>query len=299
MKRSYAFIRKHRGEHSIQRLCETLGVSPSGYHRWVQKPECSRVREDRHLSEKIRTIHAEHRSVYGSPRVHRELRRQGERVSRKRVARLMREQGLRGRPTPRKYKPTTQSDHVWPIAPNLLMRRFEAERPNQVWTGDVTMLRTGEGWLYLAVLLDLYSRWVVGWSIQERQGAPLVLAALEMAVLHRRPEPGLLHHTDRGLVYSLPTYRHRLDELGFEVSMSRKANCYDNAVTESFFGSFKVEAGDFFATRALARLQTFSYIEAFYNRRRLHSTLDYLSPVEFEARTHSEVRGVEGVLLMN
>ena len=239
--------------------------------------------DDERLAAEIRQVHGENLKCYGSPRVHRELRKQGRRVSRKRVARIMRNESLVGR-RKRKFKSTTDSNHTYEVAPNLLQQKFYAEHPDQVWMGDITYIRTQEGWLYLAVLIDLCTRQVVGWSMSEHIDAALALDTLDMAVARRRPKPGLIHHTDRGVQYACNDYQKALTLGGLLPSMSRKGNCWDNAVAESFFGALKEELvyNVVFLTRDSARQAIFEYIEAFYNRRRLHSSIGYMSPIEFE-----------------
>jgi transposase InsO family protein len=270
-------------------MCEVLNVSRSGFYAWCSRPESERKLQDSALKVHIREIHRTNRSCYWSPRVHRALRKEGHRTARKRVARLMREDGLRGKKT-RRYVRTTISDPLEPAAPNLLDRHFEAPGPNRVWTTDITALWTLTGWVYLSVILDLFSRRVVGWSVRESPDGELCAAALNDAIQRRRPAPGLLHHSDRGVQYTSHAYQQLLAAHGMRVSMSRRANCWDNAVTESFFGSLKVEldvtnhAG--FRNPEEARREVFQYIEGFYNRRRLHSSLGYVSPVQYEeART--------------
>ena len=228
---------------------------------------------------------------YGAPRIQGELAKEGEHVSRKRVARLMREAGLRAK-TSRKFKATTDSSHTLPIAPNLVDRRFDVDRPNAVWVSDITYLRTRQGWMYFAAIIDLYSRKVVGWSLRERMSAELVCEALDAAVRARRPPPGLVFHSDRGSQYASKTFRRRLFRYRMRQSMSRKGNCWDNAVAESFFATLKKELvrNHVFPTRDAARIDVFEYIEVFYNRRRAHSLLGYETPTSFEAcRLESEI----------
>jgi putative transposase len=240
-------------------------------------------REDGQLAEHIQAAYHANRGVYGSPRVHAELQAQGIRCARKRVARLMRELGLAAR-RPRHRTVTTRSDPSAQVAPNLLDRDFTATRPNEKWTGDITAIWTYEGWLYLAAVLDLYSRRVVGWAMAASQDETLVEMALRMAVLQRRPQAGLLHHTDRGCQYTSTAYQALLVEMNVTVSMIRKGNCWDNAVTEAFFGTLKGECVDLscFQTRAEARQTVFEYVECYYNRVRRHSSLGYVSPIAFE-----------------
>lgn len=285
----FDFIRRHAEQYPVRLMCRVLGVSRSGYYAWLRRPESRRGREDRQLTMRIRTIYHETRQSYGSPRIHRELRRQGIRCARKRVARLMRQEGLRAR-SRRKFKATTDSKHTHPVAPNGLNRQFDVSELDAVWLADITYIPTDEGWLYLAALMDLASRRIVGWSMSDRITSGLTLQALEMAVQLRQPAAGLVHHSDRGSQYACSDYRDALERHKIKVSMSRRGNCYDNAPMESFFRSLKVEClfGRRFATRADARGAIFRYIEVFYNRRRLHSSLDYLSPVEYESDVTKE-----------
>lgn len=272
-----------KDEHSLAALCAALGVSRPGYYRWKDAEPGSRAREDAELSAEIRVVHEEHRGVYGSPRVMRALRARGLRHGRKRIARLMRAEGLRGK-CPRRFVPcTTQSGHAEPIAANRLAATPKPTAPNQVWVSDITYVRTAEGWLYVAAILDLYSRRIVGWATGASLAAELVLSALAMALLHRRPPAGLLYHSDRGVQYACGDFRAALATAQLVASMSRKANCYDNATMESFWSSFKREcANGIYPTRRDGTAAIFDYIETFYNRVRLHSALGYQSPVDFE-----------------
>ena len=282
----FRFIREHSARHRVRTLCRVLGVSSSGYYAWFRRPESQRRREDRRLLHQIRVIHRQSRRSYGSPRIHAELRRQVFRCGRNRVARLMREEGLRAK-APRRFKVTTHSAKGHAVAPNRLDRRFEVESLDTVWGGDITYVWTGEGWLYLAVLMDLCSRRIVGWSLKERLSGELTLEALDRALETRQPVPGLLHHSDRGSQYTAAAYQARLRSQGFEVSMARRGNCWDNAPLESFFATLKkdLRRGTTFATRRQAQMAIFDYIEGFYNTRRLHSGLGYMAPAHFEART--------------
>lgn len=279
----FAFIRRHAGEYSVAWMCQVLDVSLSGYYAWLRRPESQRSRDDRRLLIEIRAIHRQSRRSYGSPRIYRELRERKYRCGRHRVARLMRQDGLEGTYR-RKFRVTTNSKHRWPVAPNRLERRFEAATPNTVWAGDITYIWTREGWLYLAVLLDLCSRRVVGWATSSRLTRRLPQAALEMAIGRRRPAAAVLHHSDRGSQYASKDYREALVEAGFIVSMSRRGDCYDNAPVESFFATLKKElvAGETFYSRRQACRELVDYIEGFYNCWRRHSSLGYLSPVAFE-----------------
>jgi transposase InsO family protein len=281
----YLFIEKHALHYPVRLLCRTLEVSHSGYYAWRTRQARP---ENPHLTallENIQRIHLKSRGTYGSPRVHAQLRREGFHSNRKRIARLMRLKGLVGRRKTRKPR-TTDSLHEHPVADNLLNREFQAGEANQKWVADITYIPTREGWLYLAVVLDLYSRKAVGWSMMASMTADLVEDALKMALYERQPDPGLLHHSDRGSQYASGQIRQLLDAQHITVSMSRTANCYDNAVMESFFSTLKCEWVYFqdYHTRAQASLDIFAYIAGFYNRDRLHSTLGYLSPEEFEAQ---------------
>lgn len=279
----FAFIDAKKAKFPISDLCRVLQVQRSGYYAWHEREESTRMTDDRVLSVEVAAVFAESKKRYGSPRVHRELRKRGRRVCRHRVARLMREQRLRARAR-RKFVRTTHSNPGLPTAPNLLNRDFTASAPNRVWAGDVTYLPTREGWLYLAVLLDLYSRRVVGWAMSEQNDDALTLAALRMALNLRQPESGLVHHSDRGSTYASGTYQEELAKHELVCSMSRKGDCWDNAVVESFFSSLDIECehGDMFPSRAAARREVTEYILSFYNSTRLHSTLGYMSPMEYE-----------------
>ena len=279
----YAFIHANRRRFGVAKLCRHLGAAPSGYYRWLKDPLGIRGRQDQELKPLIWRIFVDSKRIHGSPRVYAMLRRQGQICSRKRVARLMREMGLRSI-IKRKYKATTNSRHNRPVAQNHLNRRFRPRRKNLVWAGDITYVPTEEGWLYLAVVLDLFSRKVVGWSMSAWIKTGLVRNALEAALDSRRPEPGLLFHSDQGIQYASEAYQADLDTHGIHCSMSRKGNCYDNAVVESFFNSLRQEwlHHRHFRSRAEARRGIFEYIECFDNRHRLHSTLGYRSPEEYE-----------------
>lgn len=279
----FVFIHAHRRQFSVRRLCQVLGVSVSGYYAWRKRPASKRQRDTEQLLEKIRSIHVDSHETYGSPRVHAQLRKQGVRCSRNRVARLMSSHQIRAK-QPRRRIRTTQSDPGLPVAPNLLEQDFSAQRPNQKWVSDITYIPTGEGWLYLAVVMDLFSRRIVGWAMAARMTRELVLQALRMACKQRQPAQGALHHSDRGSQYASREHRQVLAAYQMQVSMSGVGNCYDNAAMESFFGTLKNELihREVYATRARARREIFAYIEGFYNRRRLHSTLSYQSPEEFE-----------------
>jgi putative transposase len=279
----FQFIRDHREDFPVRLMCRVLEVSPSGFYDWLGRPESARAAEDRALVAKIQAVHGDSRRTYGSPRVHASLKAEGYRIGRKRVARLMRENDIRAK-AKRTFQATTDSRHDHPVAPNLLDRQFTVAAPNMVWLADISYIPTREGWLYLAVVLDLHSRQVVGWAMDEEMPQELTLAALDMALKRRRPLPGLMHHSDRGSQYAAKAYQARLAEHGIVCSMSRKGNCWDNAPMESFFHTLKTERVHHrdYQTRAEARRDIFEYIEVFYNRQRRHSTLGYLSPVQFE-----------------
>jgi putative transposase len=277
-------------EHSIHSLCLYLKASPSGFYDWERRQArpCARVLENQSLAREIDQIHTHSRQTYGAPRIEQELRKKGRCHGRNRVARLMKEKGLCGRQKSRYRVQTTDSNHDQPIAPNRLAGAPKATAPNQLWVADITYIDTKEGWLYLAAILDLYSRKIVGWAMSERIDTALVLQALAMALLHRHPPATLLCHTDRGVQYASGDYRQALGQAGLIASMSRRGNCYDNATMESFWATLKLELvyRGCFETRAQARLQIFDYIETFYNRQRAHSALDYLSPVDFEIKNN-------------
>lgn len=264
-------------------MCEVLKVSRSGYYSWLNRSESERSKAGRRLLCEVRMVYGRSRKRYGSPRVTFELNESGVSCSVNRVARLMREAGIRAK-TKRKYRVTTNSNHNLLVAPNLLNRQFTMDRPNEVWLSDITYIWTSEGWLYLAGVVDLYSRMVVGWSMSDRITGDLTLAALKQALSRRRPDPGLIHHSDRGSQYAAGDYQKLLKENRMAVSMSRKADPWDNAPMESFFATLKTELiyGEKFVTREDAKTKIFEYIEMFYNRVRRHSSLGYKSPLDFE-----------------
>jgi transposase InsO family protein len=275
-----------KNEHPILSLCANLDVSPSGYYDWQKRRAAPspRARAEAELRKSIQEIHTQSRETYGSPRVTLELRKKGKRHGRNRIARLMQAEGLCGRQQRRYRVQTTDSNHDQPIAPNRLAEAPAATAPNQCWVGDITYIETQEGWLYLAGVLDLYSRQIVGWAMSERIDTALTLSALNMGLLQREPPPKLLFHSDRGVQYASADYRAALAQAGLIASMSRKGNCYDNACMESFWSTLKLELiyRRHFATRAQARTAIFDYIETFYNRQRAHSALGHLSPIDFE-----------------
>ena len=265
-------------------LCSVFSVSRSGFYAWLNRPESSRARRDKRLKAKIHVIYHQHKKRYGSPRITEELKSQGESTSVHRVSRLMRESGLRAVPI-RRFKVTTDSRHNQPVAPNLLGQQFKTKGENQVWLSDITYLSTHEGWLYLAVVMDLHSRRVVGWKCSERLTTPLVSEALAMAYWQRKPKPGLIMHSDRGIQYASNQYQQQLKQYGMVCSMSRKGNCWDNAPMESFFHTLKNEEvyQERYQTRKDAKNSIREYIMAYYNSIRRHSALGYLSPMQFEA----------------
>ena len=279
----FAFIHEERAAYPVATMCDVLSVSRAGFYAWRERPESQRTREDRRLSLLIQAAHHDSRRSYGSPRVHVDLAVQGERVSRKRVARLMREAGLRAR-VRRRYKCSTVSEHDQPIAPNLLARQFESTRPNQRWVTDTTELLAGSSRFFLAAVLDLYSRLIVGWAVSAVNDRHLTLNALNQALRRRHPETGLLHHSDQGSTYASEDYRKVLATHGITCSMSRRGNCYDNAAMESWFSTLKFELGERFDSPSRAKHQLFDYIEVFYNQKRRHSSLGYVTPAELERR---------------
>lgn len=279
----YAFIAAHQRAFRVTRMGNALSVSRSGYYAWRERPESQRSQANRALVGQIKALHHQTRQAYGAVKMWRLLRAEGIACGRHRVARLRRTHGIETR-RQRRFKRTTESRHSYPVAPNRLWQAASVARPNRVWAGDITFVPTRAGWLYLAVLLDLYSRRIVGWSMSDRLKQDLVIDALKMALTHRRPERGLLHHTDQGRQYAGEAYQQLLAAHGAVPSMSRKGNCYDNACVESFFSTLKNEQihHESYRTRNEARMAIFDYIEMFYNTRRLHQSLGYQSPVEYE-----------------
>lgn len=280
----FRFIAAEKAYHSLTRLCRCLRVTRSGFYAWRGRPESARAQRDRKLKVLVHTSFEASQQRYGSPRIHRDLLEQQESVSRKRVIRLMQEEGLKARARKR-FKCTTVSDHDQPVAANLLDRQFTAEAPNQRWVGDTTEFLIGErGKLYLAAILDLFSRFIVGWAVSAINDRHLTIKALTMAVQRRCPEPGLLHHSDQGCTYASEDYQTILTNHGITCSMSRRGNCHDNAVMEAFFSSLKSELTDRFESCGVAKMALFEYIEVFYNQRRRHSTIGYVSPAAFERK---------------
>jgi putative transposase len=279
----YACIDRRRDLYPVRLMCRLLGVCASGYYAWRRRPESARVQRDRELLTEIRRVHQASKGVYGSPRVHAELVAEGVPVGRHKVAQLMRSARLRGCPK-RRYRTTTQRDPSHRVARNLLKQDFTADRPNQRWASDITYIPTRQGWLFLAVVMDLYSRRIVGWSMSRWSDRRLVVNALRMAVKARRPAGPLIHHSDRGGQYTSDDFRNELANNGIDCSMSSTGNCYDNAVVESFFGVLKRERviRVRYRNREQARADLFEYIEVFYNRKRRHGYLGNISPVDFE-----------------
>ena len=282
----FAFIKENlSGIFSIAVVCDVLEVSRSGYYAWLHRPQSARSKRRDELAQKIQAVHQENRSVYGSPRVYEVLVAQGESVCENMVADIMKEREIRAKQKKKFVPVTTDSRHNQPAAENILNREFTAELPNQKWVVDITYLHTAEGWLYLAGVMDLFSRRIVGWSMAGHMQTELVSDAMKMAIAGRCPGKGLLHHSDRGVQYASDDYLHLLQSHNIEVSMSGKGNCWDNAVMESFWSTLKTEEvyQKNYATREQARAAIFEYIEIFYNRKRLHSSIGYKSPEAFEA----------------
>jgi transposase InsO family protein len=281
----YAFIQQHAQKLPVRTMCRLLAVQASGYYAWTKRAPCRREARKLQLIESIRRVHERSGGTYGSPRVHRALKKQGVVCSRKRVEKLMREAQIRSTRHRRFRIRTTDSNHEHPLAGNLLDRQFEQEQLNQAWASDITYVATDQGWLYVASVMDLCSRPIIGWSTADHLRAELATQALSMAIRARCPKDGLLHHSDRGVQYACGEYQAALARHGISCSMSRSGNCYDNASMESFFKTFKVELvyQAHYATREEARRSIHAYIEVFYNRQRLHSSLGYCSPAEYEA----------------
>ena len=279
----YWFMDRYRSEFRVERMCKVLGVSRSGYYGWRKRPCSRRDRENEQVLKEIQKSHKRSKGTYGSPRVAEDLRANGVRCGKNRVARIMRKNGIVAG-SRRKFKATTNSRHDLPVAENLLEQKFHTDSPNKVYASDITYIPTLEGWLYVVVILDVFSRKVVGWAMSERLTAEFVIRALCQAIERRRPPTGSMLHSDRGIQYACAGFREVLNQYGFIQSMSRKGNCYDNAVVESFFHTLKTEHVYLhrYTTRAEARLSIFEYIEMFYNRVRRHSTLGYRSPASFE-----------------
>ena len=277
-------------EHCVAAMCQAFEVSPSGYYDWRQRQSAPgrRAREDQKLKQQVLQIHYDSRKTYGAPRICARLRESGQRHGRNRIRRLMREQDISGRQKRRFRVRTTDSNHTEPVAPNRLAAGPDPQRPNQIWAADITYIDTEQGWVYVAAILDLYSRRVVGWAVSSQINTALVLAALRMALCHRQPPAGLIFHSDRGVQYASLEYRQALAVAKMIASMSRRANCYDNAAMESFWSTLKLELvyRRHFANQAQVRQVLFDYIEVFYNRQRLHSALGYRTPAQFECASN-------------
>lgn len=280
----YQFIQAHQREHRIGHLCQVLAVSRSGYYAWCHRPPSARAQANARLVAKMTQLHQQTKERYGAVKLWYALRAVGVWCGRHRVARLRRVHGLEARRT-RRFRVVIEQHQFAPPAPNRVRQMFVTTAPNRIWAGDLTAIATRAGWIYLAVILDLFSRRVIGWAMSPRPDQHVALTALRMALMHRRPQPGLIHHTDQGATYTSAAYQRQLRQIGLVASMSRKGNCYDNAVAESFFSTLKNELvhDQDFRTREEAQAAVFEFIEVFYNRQRLHQTLGYVSPVQFEA----------------
>ena len=276
-------VAKEYKEYSIEKMCRFLQISRSGYYQWCQRDERSRKKKDRQLKEQILAIYIKHKKHYGSPRLHDELHDMGIPCSKKRVERLMQDLGIKAR-FKRQFRITTNSNHNYPVASNRLNRQFQVDAPNRVWVADITYIRTFEGWLYLAAVMDLFSRKIIGWSMSNTINTNLSVAALKMAINRRKPLKGLLHHSDRGVQYASNDYQDVLKENHIVCSMSRKGNCWDNAPMESFFSTLKAECieGEIYLSRAQAKREIFEYIEIYYNRKRRHTSIGSMTPENFE-----------------
>jgi transposase InsO family protein len=279
----YKFIMENRKEFRLGKMCKVLNVSRSGYHNYVKRRYILRENDEIIILEKIKEIHKNSRGLYGSPRIYQELRKRGIKINKKRVVRIMQKYGIRAK-TRKKFKKTTDSNHSKPVVKDLVGQNFNTTEINEIWVSDITYIWTKEGWLYLACILDLYSRMIVGWYIDQRLTSSLVRSAIRNAILKRGTNPGIIFHSDRGSQYASDAVRDLLRENKMVQSMSRKGNCYDNAVIESFFHTLKTELVRFenFQTREEAKMKIFDYIEIYYNRQRIHSSIDYFSPVEYE-----------------
>ena len=279
----YKFIMENRKEFRVGKMCKVLNVSRSGYHNYLKRRIGSRGKDEYIILEMIKEIHRDSRGLYGSPRIYQELRRRGIRINKKRVVRIMRKYGIRAK-TKRKFKKTTNSNHSSPIAKDLIGQNFKTSKSNKIWVSDITYIWTKEGWLYLACILDLYSRMIVGWCLDQRLTSSLVTTAIRNAIIQRGENLGIIFHSDRGSQYASEAVRDMLKDNKMIQSMSRKGNCYDNAVMESFFHTLKTELVKFetFRTREEAKMKIFDYIEIYYNRQRIHSAISYFTPVEYE-----------------
>jgi putative transposase len=290
VKFAYVAAEKARGEFKVSELCRAMRVSASGFYAWCKREPSTHAKKDVELRVLIRASFEQSRRTYGSPRIHEDLVEEGEHVGRNRVIRIMQEEGIKAR-LRKRFKCTTMSEHDQPIAPNVLDRKFEASAPNQRWVGDTTeMLTTSGGKFFLAAIIDLYSRYCVGWAVSAVNDRHLTIRALEMAIRRRCPEAGLLHHSDQGSTYASEDYRDILDTHGITCSMSRRGNCLDNAAMESWFSTVKFELGETFESIHRGKEQLFDYIEVFYNQQRRHSSIDYVSPARYERARRDELQ---------
>jgi putative transposase len=286
----FTLVAAEKAEFGVARMCRALDLSPSGFYAWRRREPSVRARKDIQLRVMIRASFEQSRRTYGSIRIHEDLTEDGEHVGRNRVIRIMQDEGIRARPRKR-FKCTTNSDHDQPIAANVLARRFEAAAPNQRWVGDTTeMLTTSGGKFYLAAIIDLYSRYAVGWAVSAVNDRHVTMRALEMAIRRRCPDAGLLHHSDQGSTYACEDYQDLLAEHGITCSMSRRGNCLDNAAMESWFSTVKFELGETFESIHIGKEQLFDYIEVFYNQQRRHSSIDYVSPARYEREREAELQ---------
>lgn len=285
----YSYMRIHEAEFSVERMSDVFKVSRSGYYKFIASKPSARMEENKRLGEEIKVIHKDSRQTYGSPRIHAQLKSQGERCSRKRVAHIMHREGLRAKMNKR-FKVTTKANPKAKTAPNILQQDFTAASPDQCWVADITYVATAQGWLYVAAILDLFSRHIVGLAMSERMTTDLISSALEQAVTHRKPDVGLTHHSDKGCQYTSREFKILLKKYGMIASNSGTGNCYDNAAMESFFHTLKTEHIYFenYQTREQAKQSIFEYVEVFYNRKRRHSTLGYLSPADFEKQWYQQ-----------
>lgn len=281
-------MEKHCSEYAVLRICRAIGVSTSGYYKYKQGKTSNRKNADKLINKEIKEIFEKSRQVYGSPRITQALRRKGIMIGKNKVARLMREQSLKS-VVKRKFKATTNSNHSLPVAENQLKQNFTTISPNKVWASDITYIWTREGWLYLVVVIDIFTRQIISWRVDTRLSKAFVHSAIEKSITERKPKQGLIFHSDRGVQYASNEVRNLLENNHISQSMSRKGNCYDNAITETFFHTFKMELvyQTRFKTRSEAEMMIFEYIEVFYNRHRMHSSLNYLSPLEFEQQFFS------------
>lgn len=287
----YGFIKKHRHEFRVSKMCQVLGVSKSGYYEWKTRPLSDQEKRHQKLTIQVKRIFIRKKRRYGSPKITKELLQKGWKVSERKVTRIMQENGLRSK-TVKKHKATTNSNHTYPVYPNLLNQQFYASKPGAVWVSDITYVWTQEGWLYLATVMDLYARRIIGWHMSHRMTKDLTIQALQRAMNHLPPKPGLIHHSDRGSQYAATAYQAMLRSHGIRTSMSRKGNCYDNACIESFHSIIKKELifHEKYRTREEAKKSIFDYIMTFYNYERIHSAIYYFTPLQYEKRYFQQMR---------